>query len=175
MSAPWEVRRTTLNHEELKNQFLNRLAAAVKAARAESEGERVRRFIAEDLSQWPVIDEEASWLLTNFEKEMSPRTLFLGPPLSSCSDATKAWLGDALEQVWQIRTGHREAIDKASSALADARASFLRLEQRDTDALALCGRSASPMSLAEALESFEEACRRLSAGLSKLPHRVEIL
>ncbi|HEX4961011.1 MAG TPA: hypothetical protein VF173_09250 [Thermoanaerobaculia bacterium] len=168
----WQRRRGRLNHDWLKNQLSPVLGKwlNVISGEVEDEGfaERLRRSA---LAEWPEKRHEIAALLDDFLCEMSPRTLFLEPPLSGCDNETKKWLGELVHQRW-VETSETQAL------LSEA---MYCLEQADLayGALVSEGSLATPHFeevklelLLTAAVRFRKACEALGRALSKFPSEV---
>src|ERR1051326_4473635 len=90
--SSWQKRRSSFNHDWLKNQFMPALAKWLNLLDNKIEDPDFERaFIASVLPKWEQHREEALRLPRDFEQEMSPRRLFECHPLAHHNVHTKQW------------------------------------------------------------------------------------
>ncbi len=170
MPDEWQLRRSELNHQWLKNELIRHLRAFVARLEATDPDEkRIAEFAREDWPKFAARREEIIDLLVSAEQALSPQRLFEQTPLSRFEPGMRAWLSRLVHDLWLARTPVKQQICAAGVALDSATRLYMEL-----DALVV---SAEPEVLRPALESlvaFEGDVMRLSACLSQLPRKVQV-
>jgi hypothetical protein len=169
LEREWQQQRNALNHHWLKNEFTRHLRAFV--ARSESSNgdlQRMREFLREDWEKWRSNRERIATLLETAEAELSPRRLFLIPPLSRCSERTMRWLPDVVHSLWLERSRILERVSAARTAFSAANERYCVLDATIADkALDV----ATVKTLTDEMRLFEKDVQHLSACLSRFPSR----
>ncbi len=119
MSVPaWEVRRSRINHDRLKNIYYRGINAFILRVESDDPDKtRVERFVESDFHTWTDYNPLITRLMRDYENEMSPRTFFDEPPLNRCDADTKGWLGNLVHELWIDRYNVKKTIKTAESAL----------------------------------------------------------
>lgn len=167
----WQTCRSRLNHDWLRNRFLNRLNAFIMRLQSEvKDDEAIRRFLAEDLREWPDRAASLRRLVDSFEAAMSPASLVNEPPLCRLDAAVREWLAEVAHLAWLSRLPVELWIESASAELDQAAALYTRLSAAGEDA----NDAESRPRLAAEFQEFEAKCRRLSEALSKFPTKIVV-
>jgi hypothetical protein len=171
----WQVRRREFNHDWLKNRFIVALNSWLRLLDGAIEDSILENsFLAEVLPQWEARRSEASDLIREFEKEMSPRTLLAEPPLSRCDGQTKQWLGELIHGLWLVRVAAKELTASAESCVAAADAAYAELTQAVK--IRPKGELLPAMKPHRHLfERFRDACQKLGAAMSEFPHEIKVV
>ena len=167
----WRDRRVALNHDWLKNVYLNRLRECEeRLTRPDPDWKRVERFFGEDFPQWRTHRLASLELADSCAVEMSPRIFFAAPPLSRLEDRTKAWLPDAIHALWLHRHGLEATTARVWSSVARVQALYeeLRILTQTLGDSGLAGKS----ELRPKLREYADACVELSQTLSALPKEI---
>jgi len=175
MSVPvWQHRRGHFNHDWLKNQFLLALGNFINLLDDLIENEELESsFVAVVLPQWEEHRHEVIYLLADFEREMSPRTLFQTSPLARCDQDTQQWLGDIVHTLWLVKHPIQNCLQEASTRLCEADEAYECLQTE----LKRCSntRSASALRpLRSLFVDFYRACQKLAKAIEQFPSDVRI-
>jgi len=171
MVDEWQLRRSELNHQWLKNEFIRHLRAFIqRLSRPEPDERRLAEFVRAD---WPKLAErrdDLANLLATAEDALSPRQVLEEPPLSSCGPETRAWLSRLVHALWLQRTPIRRRVEEASAALGEVWECYVGLDQ--------VVERAGPdelRSAAKLFSAFAAKVDRLSRCLTELPSRIEVV
>ena len=170
----WQHNRSRLNHDWLKNRFLNRLDGIL--ALQSSAGADTRQWLgvlSQTLAEWDKRAREIAELIDSFEEEMSPRALLAAPPLCLLAPEVRDGLGQVLHDLWRARLPIRARVASALAALGDADARHGELHRLATGS-DVSGASGAA-ELRGAIEAFRDACRRLGEAIGTLPHEILIV
>lgn len=166
MHEAWQSKRSKLNHDWLKNEYLKNLdGLIVQMGSSRSLDATKERQMRAYLSSWKSKHSEVEDLLDSAEDKLSPRSLFESEPLIHCSPENKAWLAPLIHGLWLLRHGVREKVVEARLLLLEADQSHEHLEG------AVMRREPSG-SITEPLETFTDTVKRLSRLLSSFPDKV---
>jgi len=172
MIPAWQKRREEFNHKWLKNDLMMALGSWSKLLDGiDEDPETEKEFVGKYVKTWPMKQQEAAGLIDDFEKQMSPKTMFNEYPLSNCDEDTKKWLGDLVHQLWMVRCSVVSLVENAHASL---RTVFLAHE-RLMAALKSCkdlitAREMKPFR--KEFEDFRSACEKLGATIEKFPSDV---
>jgi len=171
MTPYWQTRRSSFNHDWLKNKYLNRLTGFLERLKTpDPDIVRLARFIEEDFPEWEMRRDEILNLVASFEEEMSPRSLFEQGQLNQCDENTKRWLLELVHTLWMVRYPVKEWVITTREAIQIAN------DKYDHIAKKLKGQKVGlPGNLKSLLTFFLEfkgACERLSKTISYFPHEV---
>lgn len=183
MTSLWQRRRSDLNHDWLKNQYINGLGGFIERLKTEgADISRIRRFITQDFPEWEEKREIVRELIASFEREMSPHALFEREPLNRCDAETKAWLGDLVHALWTARYPVKKWVCEAEKALKSVDCQYAALKKaidswnridseqprsyRDSEQLA---------PLLPSFVTFKGACEKLSQAIGQFPHEVLVI
>jgi hypothetical protein len=174
MSPSWQEKRIQLNHDWFSryivslNKWLGLMNQDLKDFSFET------RFIEDVFVQWSDNEQEVLTLIGDFEKEMSPRSLFYLPPLSRCDENTKSWLTIMVHELWCCRYPVKEWVNTAIKNAKTAK-SF-------NDKIQIVLKTHPEFRLSEELrpwyeefQNFRDACKVLSESISKFPREVKII
>jgi len=170
----WEVRRSGINHDRLKNIYYRGINAFIlRLESSDADEAPVRRFLESDFHTWKEYNPLITKLLMDYGREMSPRTLFDVPPLNRCDADTREWLGNLVHELWLGRYDVKNTIEKAESAL----------EAADLCYKGLCGKLAaldsrdisSLKGLLVDFRDFRKGCDDLIKALSAFQRRVMVV
>jgi hypothetical protein len=129
----------------------------------------IRRFLAEDLKEWPDKAMSLRRLLDSFETQMSPASLVNEPPLCRLDADVRRWLADVAHLAWLSRLPIKAWVRAATTELDEAEMLYARLPAGE-DANDAQGH---PRLIAE-FELFETTCRQLSEALSRFPGKMVV-
>lgn len=175
MNPDWQCRRSAFNHDWLKNRFLTALASFSNILdNLVDDPETEERFVQTTLPQWPARAAEAWTLVDDFQYEMSPKILFLRPPLSRCRVTTMAWLPDMVHGWWYRRLNVEQLCADAHEALMDADSAYQQVTRAVTDHADPCALRGSCL-VRDRLEAFHAACERVAMVISNFPSRIEVV
>ena len=174
MNLLWQARRSSLNHDWLKNEYVQALGRWRRVLDNEIEDpELEKRFLGEVLPCWEYHVDQAVALTSDFEGQMSPRALFAQEPLARCDAATRDWLGDLVHALWLAREPVRRWVDEAKGHVADATAAYASLKKE-------LGRCKDPHSVAagrrcqQEFMQFRQACLKLAAAIERFPRAIRV-
>lgn len=164
--------RFYLNHDWLKNRYLNSLRAFVARLQVRADPQRLQVFLREDLVTWETHREALAKLIAALPGQMSPALLFRQSPLSR-RVALSAWLEAALVDLWKCRREIDALAEEMQAGFREADRQYQRLQQQ----LAAGGRDAVAglPAMRRQFESFLTTCNRLSETLSRFPREVDIV
>lgn len=169
----WQQRRHAFNHDRLPLLF-SRLSDGLSFLRGDFDEEGFAARLPERLiTAWKHLRGEASRVAADFELEMSPRVCLNYAPLARVRPETREWLGAVVHGCWLARNGKRLLLD-IRNAEREAEEAFLAVEAR------LSGIASAPSvsdvcPLLPELEALDQRCRALSAAISRLPGRVQVV
>lgn len=168
----WQSRRSRFNHDWLKNQFLPALDNFLNILDGRVEDEETEAtFIASVLPIWETHRTEAHLLPADFERCMSPRTLFERPPLSRCDEETRCWLGDLIHKLWLARYMVGDLVANASARAREVDDAYIKLQQGLEECKSkLTARELRP--LRPLFGQFRQACYRLALSIERFPNKV---
>ena len=174
-SQAWERRRLDLNHDRIKNEYLQTLGSWVNVlAGTVSRDDLERTYVHETLPKWRALEQEAKALLLEAEHVLSPARILEGSSLPEQDPETLRWLGEIAHQMWLKRYEVRSIIAAAMDALRAADSAYSGLQE----ALRKCENVTSADALRPLLpqfQAFEQACERASDAIGKLPHRIMVI
>jgi len=174
MTVDWQRRRSSFNHDWLKNRFLTAVSSFMNILDGMVDDlETEQHFLLDTLAQWPDRAREVEVIVRDFETEMSPRSLFGQPPLSRCSEGTLAWLPEVVDLLWRRRVGVRELCAAAQVAVDEANLAYAEV----TEAVSACQGTPSAQALMPykaRFGSFRSACGRVSETISRFPDRIMV-
>lgn len=170
----WEVRRSGINHDRLKNIYYRGINAFIlRLESSDADEAPVRRFLESDFHTWTDYNPLITELLMDYGREMSPRTLFDIPPLNRCDEDTKDWLGNLVHKLWMSRYDVENTIEKADSVLKAADRCYEGLCKK---LAAMDSRDISLLKgLLEDFRDFRRACDDLIKVLSAFQRRVMVV
>ena len=164
----WQLRRSELNHNWLKNRYLNRMSAAIQRLRNAGPGRKLAlSFFVEDFREWEDKRGEANWLVENFEVQMSPKVLFDREPLSNVDAATKEWLPDLIHTLWVSRYRISSMLKNINTAMSVMERKYTCISRMEPWKWMNLPEDMHPF--LDLMEEFEDACKGLSTSLSALP------
>jgi len=175
MITCWQKRRSTFNHDWLKNQYMPALAKYLNLLDDLIEdGEFAQTFVSHVLPEWERQREEAMQIIKTFEREMSPQRLLDSAPLCRCKDYTKRWLGNLMHLLWLERYPVRSWIAEASESLENTDAAYERLQEALRNCDEVCY-NAPPKSLRTWFADFRDKCQLMANAISKFPSEVNVV
>src|SRR5258707_121105 len=140
MTNCWRKRRSSFNHDWLKNQYIPALARYLNLLDDLIEDDEfARSFVSDVLAEWELHRNEAVDLAKSFEYEMSPQRLVECSPLCRCEECTKRWLGNLMHLLWLKRYPIDQWVAEAAQAIESTDVAYGRLQQslRDRSGSAL--------------------------------------
>jgi hypothetical protein len=168
----WRVERGQLNHNWLQNSVLVGARHALSILDGRVRTTNLIQILKDDVWRWRERNHELTSLLSRFEEEMSPKTLFCQLPLSRCSDQTKEWLVPLIHDIWLHRHNVRERIREIEESYRRAEKSFVNLSIAIASVPETCGiqdvRDLRPL-----FTQFADSCENLATGISSLPHELQ--
>ena len=173
MVSSWQKRRSSFNHDWLKNEYIRDLGTWMNLldGRIES-ADMERSFTASLLPVWESHRGEALALPKDFETEMSPKVLFKELPLLNCDEDTKQWLGNLVHHLWFVRYSVNQLVSDASESVKKTNEAYGKLQK----ALGDCKDTRKAEALRPLRELFAELlknCRLLAEAVEKFPSEVE--
>lgn len=173
MKPCWQKRRSEFNHDWLKNRFMSALASWINLLDDRIEDAALEdSFVTFTLSEWEFHRQEAVALPGDFEREMSPSSLFDLQPLSQCDNNTKQWLGELAHYLWLTRNPVDEWVANATERAKDVDAVYTRLQAALKDCTDV--RSAEALRpLRNRFVEFRERCQELARAIEKFPSEVK--
>ncbi len=174
LTPPWQRRRSELNHDRLKNQFLPALAKWLNLLDDRLEDPAFERsFVRSVLPQWWRLRDEAVALADSCEAEMSPRRLVEAGPLRRAAAPTRAWLGPLAHALWLARYAVRGRADAVRDRAAAAQAAYARLEEGLHEHAPRCS-AAGLRPLRPRFAEFRDRCRELARAIEAFPSEVKV-
>ena len=170
--SDWESKRRRLNHDVLKNQFLQSLSRIIRILEGRIDENGLPKDMCQKLSvAWNSLNTEAQKLLDSAEDEMSPATWFLQYPLNQLNMVDRAWMETLL--VSEFKLSSDLTLSETRLLLNDIHLSYRKLLSslallEDNKPKAKTHREViDTEALIYALELYEK-CQQLSNQLSKL-------
>jgi len=171
MKDNWQQKRSVLNHDWLKNEFIKLLDSFIlDLASMSNWNTREEMFLREDLTTWETNSPEIRMLLLNAESALSPSTFLDRPPLNACPHDTKDWLGPLIHHLWLVRVPVKQWISEALNAYEESEKKYLTIQKNLKLAL-----KNNAMDLKPEFERFADAVLKLSKAISRLPHKIEVV
>ena len=171
----WQQRRSRLNHDWLKNQYLQALGRWLNILDGHvRHRETERTFIVSVLPQWESHCPEVRELIDDFPKSMTPARLFEIEPLCRCDVDTIRWLPPIVDQIWRARYKVDECVAEARLALDEASAAYRSLSR----GIRACGDHAPVAELRKKRDVFArflDASEVLGSALSRFPSEVAVI
>lgn len=115
----WQGVRSRVNHDWLKNSFINHLKSLANLP----EDRHTRKVVAGNMDEWLPHIEELQRLIDTIEYDMSPARLFEQAPLSGISEQQKAWICPLLHESWRKKNdipGIKKKMEKGSKEIERA-------------------------------------------------------
>ena len=166
MTSKWQLQRSRLNHDWLKNEYLKNLDGLIVQMRtSRSLDVPMEMQMRAYLTSWKRKRPELKDLLNSAENRLSPSSLFEREPLIHCSPENKAWLAPLIHGLWLLRYGVREKVAEGRQLQSEADQSHKQLEGTVT-------RREPSGSIKVPLEAFTDTVKRLSRLLSSFPDKV---
>ena len=169
MGGEWQLLRSELNHQWLKNEFIRHLRAFIqRLSMPDGDELRLVEFARADWPEFAARREQLADLLASAEDALSPRWLVQEQPLARCPPESRAWLEHLVHALWLARTPIRLRISEAQAALDGVLRRYAELDPVVQQASCEALRSVTRLFIA-----FESEVVRLSTSLSRLPDRVQ--
>ena len=170
----WQLRRSRLNHDWLKNVYLVALGnwASLLADEVEH-AEFEATFVDGRLRDWETRGLEIEELIRTFEDSMSPREMFARRPLSACDEPTSTWLVGLVHELWLRRCNVLDLCRVARERLVAAAETYATLRRGLEGCPTTSVAALRPM--AARFEALRSACSDLSRAISAFPNRVEVV
>ena len=174
-SLAWQQRRSSFNHDWLKNQYipaLEKFLNLLDDLLVDAEFEKT--FVTAILPIWEANRTEALQLPRDFEQHMSPQILLSHPPLSSLDDETRQWLGNALHNLWLARYPIQYWITnviKCAEAAANSYEQICRALQDCPNPQS----AASLVAFRALFHQFCHNCRVLARAIEMFPSEVRVV
>lgn len=174
--SSWQNRRSTFNHDWLKNKYLNRLNAFLERLyMSDSDSMRLFRFLNDDFPEWKKQQSEIESLLETFETDMSPKSLFKKEPLNRCDNETRIWLGQLIHALWLARYPIKEWIHAGQNAFRNVNDQYNNivkiLKSKKLDCESEDYRTTLKPLIPHFLQ-FKKACEELSRAVGMFPHQI---
>jgi hypothetical protein len=175
MIPAWQKRRSTFNHDWLKNRFIPALVKFRNLLDDRIEDiEFEQSFVATVLPEWESHRQEAYALANDFEPEMSPRRLFDLPPLSQCDEQTRQWLGNLVHFLWLTRYPVRRWVDDTLTSAREADVAYHQIQEALEDCADVQSASAlRPYRMV--FVEFQKRCHELALSIQKFPSEVQAI
>jgi len=174
MSSNWQQRRSTLNHDWLKNDYINSVIAfSTRLNQPLLDRMRINEFILVIFPNWSRRQKEFGLLIAEAEEALSPRNLFKTPPLSRCSNETKKWLSQLAHELWLNHYPIKQWIEEALEALKQVNSAYDNI-------LMILPRKLENMEdyqlqeLKPEFDNFAKIIRILTNRISVFPHKILI-
>ena len=168
----WQHRRSHLNHDWLKNRYLNRLDGFLALlSSSQPAPDLIREFVEQDFGEWEKRAGEAGDVISSFVREMSPGSYLSRPPLCLVPDETRQWLVAVLHDLWIARTPVSRQVGDAARALDEADQIYRGIQARlETDSSLSYLRQ-----IRGEFQTFRDACKRLGDSIGKMPHEAVLV
>jgi hypothetical protein len=116
----WVERRANFRHNWLKNTFLFALRAFLERLEndPQSSSKRVREFINDQLATWPKRSAEVHVLVESYADCLSPSVLLDREPLRRMEEASRSYLADLIDALWEARTEYDQVVKESLKALS---------------------------------------------------------
>ena len=164
MLTDWDRRRSEFNHDWLRNSYLRSLVAFLARLDRTPDSPIVRDYLTEGFPMWARKREEVRWLAGHLADCLSPKNLFDDKPLSLASAETKAWLPDAVNQVWMLRYHIDEVVAELIARIDAVDTLYEELSRGVQQAV----RGVAPIEFRSGFVAYDSACRKLSDTLSDI-------
>jgi hypothetical protein len=149
-------------------RFLNILDEKIEAPEFE------RSFVATVLVEWERRAPQATALVRDVEREMSPATLLERSPLAGMPESERAWLAPLVHQLWLRRYAIRDGVKRVGDRISDVQIAYIELQER----LRNCADPSDAVALrpfrAEFVR-FRDACRNLSQAIEGFPTEIKVV
>ena len=103
ISRTWQLRRSELNHNWLKNVYVGYFARMQGILDGVVEDPEGLALFLDELPQWERRREEFTALASSYEIAMSPRGLLEHAPMSNLPLHERRWLGDVIHVLWMAK------------------------------------------------------------------------
>lgn len=175
----WQARRSQFNHDWLKNQYLTALDKFLNILDDRIEDDEAEaNFIARILPLWRCKSGEVKSLIEDFEREMSPATLFAHPPLANLDAETREWLSDLTHELWLVRYAVRQKlVVEAFLTVKDADIAYESLccaLSEYTDSITPSHTAAAMRSFRPLFGQFRQGCFQVAQAIERFPSEVLI-
>jgi len=151
-----------------QGSFLNVLDDKIESPEIESS------FVRDVLPQWLQHRDEVSWLATNFEREMSPRSWMNRPPLRNCDQATRCLLASLLDALWLARYPTKAWVQRVVGSMQDVDRAFERLMRSLHGCPNVCS-AAALRPFRPVFDDFRVKCYALAKAIEELPSRSKVI
>lgn len=175
MIESWEKRRSSLNHDWLKNQYILALAKFLNLLDDRIEdAEFEQSFISRVLPEWETHKTEARQIAHDFRERMSPKLLFTEAPLYRCDEQTVEWLSQLIHLLWLARYPVEQWVSNVCAQIEAGDAAYGQIQ----NALKGCRNTQSAEELRKFREHFLEfrhRCQDLANAMSAFPREVKVV
>ena len=154
LTPNWQTERSRINHDWLKNKFINHLNSLAKLP----DDRKAREEVAGNMMQWDEQISKLRNLLDTVEHDMSPARLFEQPPLCRLADQHKQWMVPLLHRHWSEKNDIPGVKSELNTGLEEVRCAFARFKQKFE----------SGDFTAADVGDFAAVCQRFSEDLSSL-------
>jgi hypothetical protein len=171
----WQKRRSALNHDWLKNQYLPALAKCLNVMAGEIDDEGfLQSFFFSVLPVWETQQEEITRLLQSFENEMSPRVLLRRRQFAIFQSETKSWLGELVHQLWLSRYPVEQWVLNALSKVVHAQAAYNIIKDFLSQTDDFCNVIQNEDFRKQFIE-FRYYCQQTAKAIESFPSKVAVL
>jgi hypothetical protein len=171
----WEKRRSSFNHDWLKNRYILALAKFLNLLDDRVEdAEFEQAFISTVLPEWERHKTEAWQIARDFEESMSPKSLFTKAPLCRCDQPTVEWLGRLAHQLWLARYPVAQWVSNVCAQLEAGDEAYQQIQ----NALKDCRNTQSAEELQKFREyfvEFRQRCQDVANAMSTFPREVNVV
>jgi hypothetical protein len=162
----WTTKRQHLNHDCLKNQFIQSVNRFIRTleGRVIDEG-FAEIFISHLSSTWSVLEAEILELISRLEEDGGPADWFKQLPLTRLRLEDLSWMQSLLRSEWQKQGSTRVTAARVRSAASLVKMRCCQLEQTFAS---VYGKPMAERELLGYAVTLHQACQNLSFELSKL-------
>lgn len=170
----WFQRRSDLNHNRLKNQFLMALANVLSVLDHEVDGNGFEeRFCTKVLPKWAQLNDEIRNLVHCVEEETAPSRWMAGWKRLRENKVDYEWLGELVDELWKTRHGIVALRQETVKCLDHTQAVYDQLIRLLQDGRFFPKSPEQIKQFKQAVIDFHDACEEVSDCLSRFPSEAQ--
>jgi hypothetical protein len=166
----WFQRRSDLNHNRLKNQFLMALANVLSVLDHEVDGNGFEeRFCTKILPKWTQLNDEIRDLVHCVEEETAPSRWMAGWKRVRENKVDYEWLGELVDELWKTRHGIDALKKESVKSLDHAQVVYEQLTGLLHEGRFFPNSPEQTEKFKQAVIEFHDTCEEVSCCLSRFP------